>query len=308
MADALSEAQAESAQASADDVNTDVPSVETNAQSVGEQATPDNQDNPATDENGFSVDASGLEQALIDTAETSQNESGSGVIPGSDDFWNLELEVQTVSGPETVSIKELQDGYLRQADYTRKTQAVSNQTKHVDKAVEFLDTFEKDPATFIRSLAVQAGFMKEGDGPVLDVDIVPIPTQEVLDARVDELVNERINSDPRVKDAELSSAQAQVDAEFTRLEGVFNVPLSEPVRESMIQEAIQRNTSDLESLLARRILNAQQKQSKTAEGNLASTSRPGSLPSGASVEDDTDEKFPSMREAWAEAKLASATQ
>ncbi len=309
MAQALAEATVEVGQVNPTATDTGVPLVDVNAAAPGEQAIAIEGEQSAADEVGFSVDASGLEAALLDTTVDSQNGSEPGLVPGSDDFWNHMVGIETVEGQTNVSIRELSEGYLRQADYTRKTQALAEQRKHADKAVQFLDTFNSDPHEFVRSLSVQAGFITEGDRPVKDMPTVKIPTQEELDSLVNEMVEERVKSHPSVQSAEISDARSAVNTEFDRLQTVFNIQLSPELRDSLIQEATNRQSADLEAILARRILVAQQKQGQASSTNLASTARPGSPPAVATSPEGTEVPAkPTIREAYAAAVAEAAMQ
>lgn len=299
MKEALAQAKAEADGATSTDADPGVPPVEADASADGEPAPSGEVEQPTADIDGFEVDASGLADLLNDTDGATQNGSGSGILPGSDEFWAQTVAIQTVNGQETVSIQDLSDGYLRHADYTKKTQSLAERNKNLDRAVTFLEAFETDPEGFTRSLAVQAGYLDEGSAPVKDIAIAKIPTQDEIDTKLNELLEERVASDPRVQSAEMRDAQAQVDTEFARLEKAYNVPLSESVRESIIQEAVDLNTSDIEGLLTKRIVRAQQKQAGSGNANLASTARPGAAPTGGTTPEaeKTIEK-PSMRQAY----------
>lgn len=53
---------------------------------------------------------------------------------------------QTIKiGEEEVSIEELKNGYLRQSDYTKKTQEVSKQRKEAQEALDFYNQVKKNP-------------------------------------------------------------------------------------------------------------------------------------------------------------------
>jgi len=310
MADALAVAQAEGGEATPPAVETGLPPVETNAEADGEQAPATSLEQPAADSDGFDADAKALGDALMSTVQDSQDDSGSGApVPGSEDFLNLNVDVQTVNGPEAVTIRELTDGYLRQADYTRKTQSLAEQKKQVERASEFLTAFESDPAGFARSLAVQAGLIEEGDVPVREVPIAQIPTPEDLDTMVNEMVEERVNNDERVRSAAEANARIQVDAEFDRIAEHYAVELKPGLRDDILSEAFKTGSADLEGIVAKRIALHQQKQQRADAANLASTSRPGSAPVGSSVDDaNKPTPRPSMREAWNQAKVAASQQ
>lgn len=307
MQEALAAAQAELGQASPDVTSPGVPPVNVQA-SAGDEPAPESGEEQLTadtdSQDGFDSELSTL---LDSTVEETQNGSESGIEPGSDEFWNLGVDVQTVNGQETVSVQELKDGYLRQADYTRKTQDLAAQREQAKQALEFFAAFQSDPEGFARSIGVQAGFLDQGSMPMTDIPLAKIPSQEEIDTMLNERLEERMSSDPRIQSAELASAKADVDTEFTRLEGAYGVKLSPDFRDSILQEAINGGSADLEGVLTRRIVQAQQKQSKA--GSPVSTARPGSAPQGATTP-ATEKRHatPSMREAYAEAKVAANQQ
>ena len=51
----------------------------------------------------------------------------------------------TIDGIGEVSVEELKNGYLRQSDYTRKTQEVSRKTKEVEEAVVLFEHLKQNP-------------------------------------------------------------------------------------------------------------------------------------------------------------------
>lgn len=56
-------------------------------------------------------------------------------------------------GGQQVSLEELQRGYLRQSDYTRKTQEVSRQSREIESARELLQQIQSNP-----EIAEQLGY------------------------------------------------------------------------------------------------------------------------------------------------------
>jgi hypothetical protein len=306
MKDALTASMAETGQASPDVASPGVPPVNAQANEAGEQAPKSEGEQLTADtdsQEGFDTELSGL---LDSTIEDTQNGSGPGIEPGSDEFWNLGVEVQTVNGPENVTVRDLSEGWMRQADYTKKTQELAAQKEQASQAQEFFSAFQADPEGFARSIGVQAGFLTEGAQPVVSIPSAKIHSQEEIDAIVNEKVESRISEDPRVKDADVVTARAQVDTEFSRLQDAYSIALSPELRESIIQEAIQTNSSDLEGILTKRIVSAQRKQNGSSSPQ--STARPGAAPQGATTpESDKTKVNPSMREAWAEAKVAAAS-
>jgi len=309
MSEALAAARTELEGGPSSDASPAEPAVEANVPDTSEQASTPTQEQPAADVDGFSEEATELAASLMDTNGESQNGSGSGLVPGSDDFWNTDVEVKTVNGLETVTLRELSDGFLRQADYTQKTQHLAELKKDNDEATEFLKAFKEDPAGFARSLAVQAGWLDAGADPVKEIQVAKIPTQEEIDAKLAEMVDERVKNDPRVQTAEVQDAQARLNTEYDRLQAEYKIPLSPELRQSLTDEAIKTGNADIEGILTKRLVRSQQQQSRVGDTNLASTSRPGSPPASATTPSGEEPKAkPTMREAWQESKVAAAEQ
>jgi len=76
----------------------------------------------------------------------------------------------TVNG-ETfeVPLAELRNGYMRQADYTRKTQQIAADSDVIRWAREMQNAFRTDPAGSIRALQEQFGLLEQND-PYEDMD------------------------------------------------------------------------------------------------------------------------------------------
>lgn len=56
-------------------------------------------------------------------------------------------EKVNIDGVGEVSFEELKNGYLRQSDYTKKTQELSQKDKELQKAKKLYDQLQKDPKT-----------------------------------------------------------------------------------------------------------------------------------------------------------------
>ncbi len=192
----------------------------------------------------------------------------------SEEFFNTRVELKTSEGNVTVDIGELTDGYLRQSDYTVKTQAVAAERDALKEASKFIAAFQADPVDFAKSLAVQAGLIEEGDTPVKVVEIAKVLSAEEVEAEVVKRVDERFDSDPRTADLVLAQAQATAIAEFARIEQEYSVNLTPEVRTSIIDEAARRGTGDLELVFEAMANRAS--VSKREQGSLrdAAPSRP----------------------------------
>jgi hypothetical protein len=112
------------------------------------------------------VDSDGTGDEAADAADTDivvdEDDDAEPVAQG--DGWNWQEHASNqipvkVNGQETlVPLEELRNGYMRQADYTRKTQEVAETQKLAEWAKEFQDRFNSDPQTMVKMLASAVGF------------------------------------------------------------------------------------------------------------------------------------------------------
>lgn len=228
------------------------------------------------------------EQAAVDTA--------------SPDFLQLQVAIDTVAGSESVTIEELQKGYLRQADYTRKTQEVADQRRAAVEAVEFWETFRNDPQEFARAIAVRAGFIEEGATPIKQIEAAKIPTAEAIEEMVEERVQERLASEPAMREAKLAAAREAVRQTFEGIESKHNLTLDKGSREAVIAEANRRGTTDLELVFEAMLGQYRSNQPKRpAASNRPTGAAGGEKPAAEKIPDSVTEAFK-----MAEADLAGS--
>lgn len=155
-------------------------------------------------ENGLS------EGAASEAAESSEDDS---------DLYSV-----VVGGKEErVSLDDLQKSYMRQADYTRKTQEVAAQRNELQQMFMLQRALENDPRTTLATLASALGVdLGQGAPAVSEVDDDPIAA---LTAKIDGLSN-----------TFSTSQQAQFRAQ------------QEQHQQLQLQQEIQRETNDLKSL------------------------------------------------------------
>lgn len=204
----------------------------------------------------------------------------------SDDFWSTEIEVDAGDGSKPITVKELTDGYLRQADYTRKTQLLATERAAIEDAVGFHEAFKEDPLAFARALAVRAELINEGDEPIKKIDAVKIPTAAELEAEIEKRVAERLDADPRALELKVASARAEVNAEFDRIQADRGITLSPEVRQHILNVAVRGNTSDFELVLDGEMYRKQQQKQKVGAKQRNAPARPttpGSTPKGGDL-------------------------
>ncbi len=151
--------------------------------------------------------------------------------------WN---SVVDIPGIGLVPLRELRDGYLRQADYTRKTQAVAEQRRgledpDVQNAMDLYRMLREDPAGTIQRMASEVGLL-DGDKPAVpQVDIDQIVAQKVQEALA-----------PQYEAAQRQAATQQIANEFSRLESTYGMELSTDAKVRILDNAMKSPHRNLE--------------------------------------------------------------
>lgn len=297
LAEAFASVESEMDSAGSVDTEAPLPGVEVEDASAVNKTEAVTEDTSVGEQEGREpLDLEGFED-LVDA------DAAAAVDVSSPEFLETQVTFDTVRGSETVTIAELQKGYLRTADYTQKTQDVAEQRRAAKDAVEFYETFRGDPQEFARTIAVRAGLIDEGAEPVRNIDIAEIPTQEAIDKMVEERVSERLANAPEVQQAKLVAARAAVANEFAAIEAEFGTTLNQGQREAVIANANKRGTTDLKLVFEAMLGQLNSRRSRRD----ASAARPTSG-AGVNAEVANEAQPNTLEEAFrqAEADLAGA--
>jgi len=116
------------------------------ASAPAESATAPVTTGPADTPSVGSVDAVGTS---VDAA-TSAQEPASTPTPDADGLYEVKVPG---GGVEKVTLDELRNGWMRQSDYTRKTQSVAEQAKDLQQAAALMASFDRDPHATLAALA-----------------------------------------------------------------------------------------------------------------------------------------------------------
>ena len=284
---AFAEAAAESDEVQSGVTETAEPAVDAEADLfLAEDASDEAGDQPDVAKTADESDE--LMDELLESANETEAEE---LAPAAD--LSTEIEVDLGNGTTRVTIEELKNGYLRQADYTRKTQEVAAQRSDLDDARAFHDAFMNDPVEFARALAVRAELL-DPNTPVKDTGAIKAQSAEQFEAAVQAEVDARLSSHPQVVEATKASAKAQVHAEFDRIGEAHNMQISADVRQSIIDEAVRRGVGDLELVFEARLARARE---RAADKKRASTSRPSASPASA-PSDSAEPQVSNLSEAF----------
>ena len=195
---------------------------------------------------------------------------------------------------EQVSLEELQQGYQRQADYTRKTQEIAAERERLHQAEAIVSALENDPAgtldTLARSFNVDTGSNTKSEDYEYDSD----PTERKLA----ELEN-------KIAKQEQTQRVQQVEREVTTLQEKYG----EFDRQELLNHALKNGIPNLEAAYTHMRFSEvkstadklSQEQEITSKKREAAVVTPGgSTQSGTSTEPTPE--VSSLREAFALAK------
>ncbi len=175
---------------------------------------------------------------------------------GEDDDSAPVLDLATtveVKGHGEVSIEELRNGYMMQADYTRSKQALADEKTQFateqEAAAKILESLQEDPVGMAAYLAVETGLLtadQVSDQRIADLrGTVKVPKVEEIQAEIDKKVEAAVAADPRVQEAQASAVRAAIDSEFKQIESSVGKPLSEKAKIQIIKYANEHDLVDL---------------------------------------------------------------
>jgi hypothetical protein len=244
----------------------------------------------------------GLAEADVDNDDDEGSSDPIADFVKSDDFWDTQVSIDTVNGQEAVSIKDLSDGYLRQADHTRKTQELAADRKQGEDATVFYSAFLKDPQRFAYDLAVKAQIVEQGAEPVGEIEVADFKTPAELESEIERRVEERFQADPRTVDLQVAAAQRAANEAFAAIEESRGVTIPPTLRERIVHEAATRGVGDLELVFEAMLSRNGGGQSKAAQRRKAAPARP-SRPTAEDLQPDAPGIPDTVEEAF---KMASA--
>lgn len=208
------------------------------------------------------------DQEVLGTPEAGADEEGNEL------FVDLEIEEEAPAEAlpdsfelpgidEAVSLEELKNGYLRQADYTRKTQEVARDKELNAKALEMYQALVSNPKGFAHQLAVAAGFIEQGDQPIKVVDL-PFTPQEEVDAEIERRVEAALAEHPDVVAAQDIVTERWIESEFAAIEEEIGRTLGPKSREMVLRRAVEKETDDLR-MVFNDLMALQTKQSRAKD-------------------------------------------
>ena len=220
-----------------------------------------------------------------------------------DEYSSYRVPVKLDGEELQVPLSEAIAGYQRQADYTRKTQELSQQREQVQFATALQAALDSDPASTLELLSQHYGISKKAAAEMMEQE----------DEYLDPVEKKYRELDRRIAQFEESQNQQLIEREIQGLQskyGDFDV-------KEVVTLAIQRGTTDLEGtykqlafdkMVAQKELEelGQQRRSEI-EKSVMQSKRIASVVNGgssatASTTSETLTPISSVAEAWAAAK------
>ena len=229
-----------------------------------------------------------VEESLEDTPEAAAQEE---VVEEPGETYAVKIDGEE----QQVTLDELQNGYQRQADYTRKTQEIAAERDRLQQAEAIVSALEHDPEGTLQTLAHS-------------FNVAPITGQQVSDdeyAEVDPTQQKLAELEHKIARQEQMERVQRVEREVSTLQekyGEFN-------REELLNHALKNGIPNLEAAYTHMRFNdvkstadkLSQEQEITNKKREAAVVTPGgSTQSG--VETEPTPQVSSLREAFALAK------
>lgn len=194
---------------------------------------------------------------------------------------------------EQVAISELRNGYLRQKDYTQKTQELAKERAELDKARVLWEALQENPQKTVADLyrRVNSGDQLIAESPKPKVE------ESDLESLIEAKVQERLANDPRLQQWEKQSALERVNSIFEQIEQDWDLEIIPEDRQAVLERAIQERTENLEAIFALMMRERDKLEAQSRNAKNASTSTGRRSDDTDSFVEDTG-LFGSFKDAW----------
>lgn len=162
---------------------------------------------------------------------------------------------------EYLTTQELINGYMRQSDYTRKTQELAEERDRLRSAETLYNAIQENPVETIRMLAQRFNMGQ----PLLAQPPQAGRPQEAsvnIDELVAQKVQEILGSDPRIAEVQSLAATQAEEAQFSQIEQDFDVKLTAKDRELVKRHAAEKGTDDLRFVFSALMQEAQLRKAR----------------------------------------------
>ena len=242
-----------------------------------------------------------MEDELMEPTEGDNSEASEEVIEEPVD----EAYTIKVDGEESqVSLEELQDGYQRQADYTRKTQELADERKRLQQAEAIVSSLENNPAETLQALSEAFGLTAQPPAPQKSTNESWYEEEE---PQVEDATSQRLAQlENRLAQQDRLSRRQQVEKQVEDLKGQYG----EFDSSELFQHALRHKIGNLEAALTHMRFNEvsekatklEKEQERTGAKRDAAVVESGGSTATQSVQAQSKNPPQTIREAFAQAK------
>lgn len=275
------------------------------------------------------------DEPVIETGEPSEVTSGEG-LEGSEPTSTPEPQGDTLDqGPATesqpepifeidgqaITLDEARSGYLRQADYTRKTQELAAQRQEVQHAAALAAALDRDPQSALTAIAQAYGVPLGSPTPAPQAPQAPQGQGDDLwgedpaegaapQGAVDPAIAQKLDQFEQFMQQErLRAAQDQIDREIQTLRSQYGDVDEAALIDHTLRGGFPNLTVAYRDMNFDRLTAAQQREAKEADRTeakrqAAKVQQGGGAPTGAPTAPQAPQKFGSFAEAAKAAREA----
>lgn len=244
---------------------------------VEDQAAGVNNDQSDPDKPEAVVD-SVFDAELLDELEAQTDEA-----PG------MDAEITLPGHDKPVTQRELVDGYLRQSDYTQKTQELAETRKQLEAdnglANRLIEKLRDAPLETVAALAVEVGLLEaeQLDGvnlAGLDTEF-RVPNPEQVQQQIKDGIDTAVEQHPLVVEAQQEVFKQKIKVEFGEIEKQIGKTLTDRDRNAVMQKALEIGTPRLDVAFATLMREADLRRKSQETALAAAPVRPTGGDSGA---------------------------
>ena len=151
-----------------------------------------------------------------------------------------------------VSLEELQNGYQRQADYTRKTQELSRERERLAQGEAIVQALEADPRGAITALGDAFGVSTGNQSPQVEEDFEDLDPEEVRLRRIE----------TSIETQERAARQQNLQKDLQKLRNKYGTDINES---ELYAHALRNNIGNLEAAYTHMTYESMQDRARNAD-------------------------------------------
>lgn len=184
------------------------------------------------------------------------------------------LMVDVPGEDEQKSIQGLIDGFMKDRDYTQKSQVNAAWATENEQAAKLWQAFQDDPEGVARKIAVDTGLIAEGQGPVANVELSILRSSDEVEAEIVKRVDEAVGKHPAILAAQQVQVRDFMNTSFGDIEEKYDVKLGPKSRRAILVAAQEAGTPDLDLIFNAKMAQRETKATDADKLKAAAPSRP----------------------------------